>query len=374
MRILFITPSGGYTGSEMMLWYLLKELEKRGIEVALFSRQRNQLYRHKDEVAFRTEFYPYNDRFFYSVYDAAYSKIFGLSPCDQELMRLHREFKPDMWYLNTVTMPNVAEMARKLGVPYTVHFHELLSTFDEFWTKPIYDMLSGASRLIGCAEVVCQRVRQMGFPNVELLHSCIDTSRILPRQDPALLRARLGIPPGDFIWMMSGTSCLRKGYDLVPDIVQHLPKNAWLLWLGKEKESGVHLYVQSRTEQEGLNFIHLGAHSDDYYDYLNLCDGFVLTSREDPYPLVMIEAAFLGKPIVGFESGGISEFLLPGMGTYVSSFNPEELAGAMRSLMAGRIRISPDMLRQRAYQFDISHLTDQWLELFEAKEKEAVLV
>ena len=37
---------------------------------------------------------------------------------------------------------------------------------------------------------------------------------------------------------------------------------------------------------------------------------FFLSSREDPFPLVMLEAAFQGKPIVGFKgSGGVNDFL-----------------------------------------------------------------
>jgi glycosyltransferase involved in cell wall biosynthesis len=39
-------------------------------------------------------------------------------------------------------------------------------------------------------------------------------------------------------------------------------------------------------------------------DYMAAADVFVLTSREDPYPLVCLEAAALEKPIVCFEGGG----------------------------------------------------------------------
>jgi glycosyltransferase involved in cell wall biosynthesis len=45
-------------------------------------------------------------------------------------------------------------------------------------------------------------------------------------------------------------------------------------------------------------------------DYLAAADVFVLTSREDPYPLVCLEAAAVAKPIVCFAgAGGVPEFV-----------------------------------------------------------------
>jgi glycosyltransferase involved in cell wall biosynthesis len=44
--------------------------------------------------------------------------------------------------------------------------------------------------------------------------------------------------------------------------------------------------------------------------YFSLFDAFLLTSREDPFPLVCLEAAALATPIVCFEdAGGMPEFV-----------------------------------------------------------------
>ena len=43
-------------------------------------------------------------------------------------------------------------------------------------------------------------------------------------------------------------------------------------------------------------------------DLFSVLDVFLVTSREDPYPLVMLEAAALGVPIVSFANGGSVEF------------------------------------------------------------------
>ncbi len=363
MRILFVTPTGGLTGSEMMLWYLLRQLAAQGHEVAFFSMQRGKLHQQAANVPFQTVFYGQKRGFVPDFYAGVYKKVFNKLPVEEALINFHRQFKPDFWYLNTITLPHVAELARSLGVPYVVHFHELLSSLDE-QPAPVFDrMLSGASRLIGCSESVCQRIRQLGYDNVNLLYSCIDTERIQVNTKLAL-RAELGILPDAFIWLMSGTVSLRKGFDLVPDIVEHLPPNVCFLWVGKDKNSALTTYVRQRSQRENLPIKLLAEQGDLYYDYLNVCDGFVLTSREDPFPLVMIEAAALGKPIAAFNSGGVSEFLQPGMGTVVNSFWPADLAAAMTAIMTGQTAVLPETSRKRASEFNAKRLVDDWLEIF----------
>jgi glycosyltransferase involved in cell wall biosynthesis len=45
-------------------------------------------------------------------------------------------------------------------------------------------------------------------------------------------------------------------------------------------------------------------------NYYQLFDVFALTSREDPFPLVALEAAVLGKPVICFrQAGGIPEWV-----------------------------------------------------------------
>jgi L-malate glycosyltransferase len=360
MKILFVTPHGGYTGSEMLLWQLMQELTNRQKQVAWFSRHAGALRQEADQVAFPSQFYPQQPSFLRSVYDGIYLKAMGTLPVNTALLRFHRQVKPDVWYLNTGVMPDVAALARQLNVPYIVHFHELVSAFDDQPAASFLAMLAGARHLIGCSGIVQQRLLQLGFSQTQLMYSCIDHSRIQVRQQPAALRQQLGIPPDAFVWVMSGTASLRKGYDLVPDILAQLPPNAYLCWLGKPRESALHTYVEQRVTEENLRFVALGEQSAHYFDYLNMADGFALTSREDPFPLVMIEAAALGKPIAAFNSGGVSEFLQPGMGGVVNGLNPRELASLMQQIMAGKLPVAAAVSKARAAEFTMTRQADDF--------------
>jgi glycosyltransferase involved in cell wall biosynthesis len=109
-------------------------------------------------------------------------------------------------------------------------------------------------------------------------------------------------------------------------------------------------------DAEGLQFAHdrhaLGldavcsrvaatAELDDYYDAM---DAFALTSREDPFPLVMLEAAVHGVPTVCFDgAGGGPEFVAGGIGAAVPYLDLDAFAQAV-----ARWRADPAALQKSA--------------------------
>ena len=364
MKILFFTPTGARTGSEMVLWYMIKHLSGSDIKTAVYSRQAGELFA-KHSPADATYLHKFHRGLPYYSVEAVYHKIVGLTPEESYIKRIHNEFKPDLWYFNTMTMPQFAKLARKLNVPYVVHVHELWETYDMVRADSFSEMLTHAKASIGCSSVVAEQLERMGTPNVKLLHSFIDTEKITLKKDLAVLRKELGLPSDAFVWLMSGTMCMRKGYDMIPDILAQLPKNAYIVWLGSKSDYGISYYLEQRVQREGLNFLALGSKGgQDYYDYLNICDGFVLTSREDPFPLVMIESAYLQKPVVGFNSGGISEFVQKGMGAVAPAFDIPKLAQIMQDVMNGQLPIDKETLRNRAMEFDIHNQLNHWKQFF----------
>lgn len=365
MKILFITPHGGYTGSEMLIWQLLQELTRRDKQVAWFARNQGTLQNHVADVSFPAFFYPQKHSFVNSIYEGIYLKVNQKLPVNRALLQYHKQQKPDLWYLNTGVMPDVAALAQQVGIPYVVHMHELTSAFDEYRSDSFLAMLSGAEKIIGCAGIVQRRMQQLGFSTTELMYSCIDHERIRIRRSASEMRQQMGIPDGAFVWMMSGTASLRKGYDLIPDLLNHLPDHVYVCWLGKPRDSALRTYVEKRVVDERLNYRALNEQSDDYFDYLNAADGFVLTSREDPFPLVMIEAAALGKPIAAFNSGGASEFILPGMGDVIDSLNPADLARSMEAIRLGKCLTSSSVSQARAAAFSMSRQADDFCRILQ---------
>jgi glycosyltransferase involved in cell wall biosynthesis len=161
------------------------------------------------------------------------------------------------------------------------------------------------------------------------------------------LRRELGWPEGAFVVGGCGTPGWRKGTDVFLQIAQRLcriPGNGTtrFLWVGGARGSEEVLRFQHDASILGLaDRCKIVPNTPAATDYYRAMDVFALTSREDPFPLVMLEAAACHLPTVCFEhSGGGPEFVGQEAGLIVPYLDTATFAGALDSLrLAPQLRL-----------------------------------
>ena len=93
-------------------------------------------------------------------------------------------------------------------------------------------------------------------------------------------------------------------------------------------------------------------------EIINCCDVFLVSSREDPFPLVVLEAALCGKPILGFKNtGGVDEFIDDSCGIKVDYLNVFEMSKQITTLNSQNIKNLGEKSRDkvlRKYNFEVS--------------------
>jgi glycosyltransferase involved in cell wall biosynthesis len=75
------------------------------------------------------------------------------------------------------------------------------------------------------------------------------------------------------------------------------------------------------------------ARADDPFAELAAWDVFVLPSRQDPFPLAVLEAMASGLPVVASAIDGIVEQVIPGAGILLEPDDPTAFADAISRLM-----------------------------------------
>jgi glycosyltransferase involved in cell wall biosynthesis len=111
----------------------------------------------------------------------------------------------------------------------------------------------------------------------------------------------------------------------------HRPSKFRFIWVGGPVEgrffNQLQYDIRKSNLQDAVTFVGPCERPEKYYSAM---DVFLLPSREDPCPLVMLEAAGYGLPIVCFEgSGGAPEFAEDDTGVVVPYLDVEAMAGAL---------------------------------------------
>lgn len=362
-RILFFTPFATRTGSEMMLLHILQHMDRSRFEMGIVSFAKGELL---------AEFPPDIPVFIAPRSFSLFQKVqfhLGYNPTLNALRKIARVFKADLWYANTAMLPETAAIAKEFSIKLVTHFHELPLSYIYINGSQMRDIISYSHTLIGCSQVTCAAIRQAGGKNVELLYESVDPARLVNNPErSAHIRRELGIPESDYVWIGSGMTSERKGFDMLPDIAEALDDpRVHLVWIGGRIDDGLVYYTEQRCHHTlSKTRIHLvGKQNEDYAHYLNVGNGFLLTSRQDPFPLVMIEAALLGKPIVAFPSGGVSEFIEEGMGLVTNDISISQMVDAMRKVMEGTLVTDSAKSKDRARQFNVENGYQNWAEIIE---------
>lgn len=158
----------------------------------------------------------------------------------------------------------------------------------------------------------------------------------------AAARTERGLPADGLVVGMAGTVYWRKAFDLflrTAWMIEHrhrpnpVTEPVSFLWLGGEP--GAIGHAERMAHQLGVDhMVRFVETQPDPLRWFELMDVFVLPAREDPFPLVCLEAASVGVPIVAFDTGGMPELLEQGCGLVSPYPDVGDLAAKTASLLA----------------------------------------
>jgi len=248
----------------------------------------------------------------------------------------------DLVYANTAETLEWTIPFYKKNIPTIVAIHELTFGMESSYPKDfILKNISNVSMIIAGSNAVAENLinRYNADPKkVTAIHSFVD-EKLEIQKDKKQIKKELNIPDSDVILGIASSQELRKGTDLVPLLVKKISDKTDISFkfinLGGSSKSGP--VKCSKIDAEKLDVedkIIYVDHNKTPNDYINIFDVFLLLSREDPFPLVMLTAAKLQKPIVAFDkSGGAVEFLENGHGILAPYLDLDTMADEIIKLM-----------------------------------------
>ena len=151
------------------------------------------------------------------------------------------------------------------------------------------------------------------------------------------LRAQIGIPDTDFVFLFVGRIVKDKGINELVGAFNRLSKeymNISLLLVGAEEKNLNPISMEaSLVIKENPKIFAVGS-KENVKPYMLLSDAFVLPSYREGFGMVLIEAGALSKPCITTDIIGCNEIILPGEnGVIIPSKDEEALYQAMENFL-----------------------------------------
>jgi glycosyltransferase involved in cell wall biosynthesis len=189
----------------------------------------------------------------------------------------------------------------------------------------------------GAAVPIAIRSYGVSQDRVRVIHNGIDTQRFasVPAVTRQRLHGTLGISPERRVLLLVGRMHPVKGHremlQAMPAIVRECP-DVLLLVAGDGPERAA---CEALVAQAGLDrHVKFLGQRRDIPELLHACDLLVIPSQSEGLPIAAIEAHAAGKPVVGFDVGGVGEVVQDGVtGRVVPAADIAALADSTSSLL-----------------------------------------
>jgi hypothetical protein len=260
---------------------------------------------------------------------------------------------PDVIFGNTVVSAKAYELLSGFGKPMITRIAELGSSVDRYATPEVQAvLLRHSTGFVAVSAPVADMLRtRFGVPDdritvingaVEDTETTLDSSR----------RAALPMPPANqdgpenatfladrpILWGC-GSISHRKGADLFLCVAETLLARGITgfrsFWAGHPEDDLVRGLFLDKERSPARNHVTYLGTVDSPARLMAPGDVFLMTSREDPFPLVSLEAAERGVPTVCFPgTGGIPEFAARGGGMVAPQATAQSMAHCLAPLLA----------------------------------------
>jgi glycosyltransferase involved in cell wall biosynthesis len=250
-------------------------------------------------------------------------------------------YRPAAVFLNTVRAANYLKPALARQVGAVLYVHETGSWAWQVLDRHPVDRWDEV-RLVACSTACRDELAGvLGVPagSVQVVHAPVDV-------DAVEARARAAAPDepdeaaserGVLTVGACGTVEERKGTDLWLEAA-HLVKtrrpdlDVRFRWIGRQKGTWSQQLVD---ELDVADVVEFTGEIAEPAPLLAGLDVFTLPSRRDPFPLVVLEAMSLARPVVAFDVGGVAE-QLGDAGVIVPTESADLLAKAIIELLDDR--------------------------------------
>lgn len=292
-----------------------------------------------------------------------------------EVKRIIRDEKPDVLHVTSSKAGGMGAFAGRLLLVPKIIFTSHGLTVDEVW-RPKWQRfliyvgtwltLHFSHHSIMISKETYERARNMpGMRDkVTFIKNGVAPVDFLTREE-ARTELELTIPTGHTLIGGIGELHPNKNWTAAINTISTLPSSVHLAIIGSGEE-----YDQLHNQIEQLNVsnrIHLLGYVPDAVQYLRAFDIFMLPSKKEGLPYVILEAGLAGLPVVASDLPGNRDIIESGEQGFLVEPTPQLLSTSTEMLLRDegmRRRLGSALQEKVMTEFSINHMIDQTFALY----------
>ncbi len=225
--------------------------------------------------------------------------------------------------------------------------------------------------IVGVSQTTLDNVRafyRLSTPMTQIM-GAVDPAGMTPAKTREEIRGKIGAPPAAPVIAYVGSLSAEKRLDRLLRLAENLAPTfpdlrVWLIGDGPQRPR---LEEQARNLGIAQTAQFLGVQAN-VADFLQAADLLVLTSDTEGIPGVLLEAGYMGLPVVATDVGGVSECVIDGeTGLLVAREDEAGLAAAVEGLLhnsALREQMSHNAGRHIRQHFMLDAATARYAEFY----------
>ena len=329
IKILFFTHNLNRTGAEVVLFNLIVRLDPHRFDIGiLLLGEAGELV---SELPTYIEVHQLNTD--YQLTDKI-KHYLGVDVLLKQINSLQKNYGYTVWYFNTIRPTYLLKFASRFNVKTISHIHELASNYSNLSSQIFNDLLK-SNAIFACSKLVEDEIGMAYDGQLIRINSAIDKTYISAYNIQVARQSG-----GRTTIVCAGSISDRKGTDIFLKVAQLLKDKPFdFVWLGQFSNTGYSNWIQKTQVKLNLSNVTFKNPDSqlDYYSTIGRSDVFFSTSREESLGLSMMEAIYLGKPVVALNSGGSSLLVDESNGLIIHSFESENIAHQLNDFIETRL-------------------------------------
>lgn len=319
-KIILIGHSGGTGGAETLLKNMIKEFRKQNTNVVVLVRGNGPIIESYKELAptFIVDTLEKVNKYTKDLKELGYDSAISNTITTGDLIPILHD--NDIYSINLIhELP---------GVIHTLNCEERAKLIGEESDLAVFPSKFVKEKFETIAPI---KTKSMIKPQgLYMVYDKFNT-----KNSKEYIYSKYNIPKENFLVINVGLGEKRKGFDIFFEVANKLKnENISFIWVGTLNDEMKEKYEEKANELN--NFIMPGFINDKeiFMKYYDACDTFLLTSREDPFPSVVLEAFNAERPVIAFkDSGGFQDIVRNGIsGFLVEPENQDEIIEKIKLL------------------------------------------